>query len=77
MLIVSRKKNESILIQNNIEVVILDIQGDKVRIGIEAPNDIKIMRSELLETENVNKEATRLPNKTELKKIKDILKKHR
>ena len=77
MLIVSRKKNESILIQNNIEVVVLDIQGDKVRIGIEAPNDIKIMRSELLETENVNKEATRLPDKTELKKIKDILKKHR
>ena len=77
MLIVSRKKNESIVIQGNIEVTVFEIQGDKVRIGIEAPNDIKIMRKELLETENFNKEALQLPDKKELQKLKDILKNYR
>jgi len=77
MLIISRKKNQSIVIQGNIEVILLDMQGDKVRIGIDAPNDIKIMRKELLEAENFNKEAMQIPDKIELQKLKDILKNYR
>jgi carbon storage regulator len=74
MLIISRKKNESIIIQSNIEVAVLDVQGDKVRIGINAPDDIKIMRKELLETKVLNQDAARLPDKTDLRKLKDALK---
>lgn len=77
MLIISRKKNESVIIQGNVEVIVLDVQGEKVKIGIEAPNDIKIMRKELLETEDFNKEASHIPDKAELQKIKDILKNYR
>lgn len=74
MLIISRKKNESIMIQGGIEIFILDVQGDKVRVGIDAPNNIKIMRKELVETEAFNKEAMMIPDKTEIQKFKSILK---
>jgi carbon storage regulator len=74
MLIISRKKNESIVIQSNIEIILLDVQGDKARIGIDAPNDIKIMRKELLETEDLNKEALQLPDKADLRKLNNLLK---
>lgn len=74
MLIISRKKNEGIIINENIELTIIDIQGDKVRIGIDAPNSVKIVRKELLETANINKEAAGIQNKPDVKKLKDILK---
>jgi len=49
MLVLARKKDESILIGDNIEIVITDITEDKVKIGIEAPRHMKIFRKELLE----------------------------
>lgn len=74
MLIISRKKNDGVIIDENIELTIVDIQGDKVRIGIDAPTSVKIVRKELLETENLNKEAAQIQNKPDVKKLKDILK---
>ncbi|WP_031518052.1 carbon storage regulator CsrA [Desulfofalx alkaliphila] len=47
MLILSRKKGESIHIGNNIKVVVVDVQNDQVRLGIEAPADVDIYRSEI------------------------------
>ena len=47
MLALTRKKDEAIIINGNIEVKILDIQGDKVRIGISAPKEIEIYREEV------------------------------
>lgn len=49
MLVLSRKKNESILIRDNIRVCIVDIRGDKVRLGIEAPIDVPVHRQEVAE----------------------------
>lgn len=47
MLILTRKKEESILIGKQIAVKVLDIEGERVKIGIEAPKDMKILRKEL------------------------------
>ena len=47
MLVLSRKKNEAIVIDNDIIVTILNIQGDKVKIGIDAPDNIIVDREEI------------------------------
>ena len=47
MLVLSRKRNESIMINNNVEVTIVEIRGDKVRLGIVAPTEIPVHRREV------------------------------
>ncbi len=47
MLVLSRKKNESIVINNDITIVVVEIRGDKVRLGIEAPKEIPVHRREV------------------------------
>jgi len=49
MLILSRRKNESVIIDACIEVTIVDIKGDQVKIGIKAPRDIKVFRNEVFQ----------------------------
>lgn len=49
MLVLSRKKNESIVINDNVIVTVIDVRGDKVRIGIDAPRDVAVHRQEVLE----------------------------
>jgi carbon storage regulator len=49
MLVLSRKKNESIVINDNVVITVIDVRGDKVRIGIEAPRDVTVHRQEVLE----------------------------
>lgn len=58
MLVLSRKKNESIIINNDIIVTVVQVQGDKVRLGIEAPKDIPVHRQEI--QEKVNNEKSKL-----------------
>jgi carbon storage regulator len=48
MLVLSRMTNERIQIGDNITITITEIRGDKVRIGIDAPKDVKVMRTELI-----------------------------
>jgi len=49
MLVLSRQRDESIIISDNIVVTIVDIRGDKVRLGIEAPTEISVHRQEVFE----------------------------
>ncbi|MCH2201117.1 MAG: carbon storage regulator CsrA [Fuerstiella sp.] len=49
MLVLSRKKNESIVINDDIVVTIVEVRGDKVRLGIEAPRDVPVHRREVLD----------------------------
>jgi carbon storage regulator len=47
MLVLSRKKNESIVINDDITIVVVEIRGDKVRLGIEAPKEVPVHRREV------------------------------
>lgn len=47
MLVLSRKKNESIVINNDITIVVVEIRGDKVRLGVEAPREVPVHRREV------------------------------
>jgi carbon storage regulator len=49
MLVLSRKQNESIIINDNIVVTVVEVRGDKVRLGIEAPKEIAVHRKEVYE----------------------------
>jgi len=61
MLVLSRQRDESIMIGDNIVVTIVDIRGDKVRLGINAPSEIPVHRQEVYEAiQRENLRATRL-----------------
>ncbi|MBQ3797483.1 MULTISPECIES: carbon storage regulator CsrA [unclassified Butyrivibrio] len=70
MLALSRKKNEAIVINNNIEITVLDIRGDQIKLGIAAPKEIPIYRKEVyIQIQNENKQATDVSGIEELKKL--------
>ncbi|MDC7293568.1 MULTISPECIES: carbon storage regulator CsrA [unclassified Butyrivibrio] len=70
MLALSRKKNEAIIINNNIEITVLDIRGDQVKLGIAAPKEIPIYRKEVyLQIQQENKQATDVASLDALKKL--------
>ena len=77
MLIITRKPNESFIIGDNIEVVILEIQNDKIKLGINAPKNVQILRKELYETQISNQDAAESAEKidsVELEVINKALK---
>ena len=49
MLVLSRKKNESIVINDDITIVVVEIRGDKVRLGVEAPKEVSVHRREVFD----------------------------
>ena len=57
MLVLSRKKNESIVINNDITIVVVEIRGDKVRLGVEAPKEVPVHRREVYEAIKRNAQA--------------------
>lgn len=70
MLALSRKKNEAIVINNNIEVTILEVKGDQVKIGISAPKEVPVYRKEVyVQIQNANKEAVSVEGMDALKNL--------
>ncbi len=63
MLVLSRKKNESIVINNDITIVVVEIRGDKVRLGVEAPKEVPVHRREVYDAIRRNElaEGDKLP----------------
>ena len=57
MLVLSRQKDESIIIGDDVEITIVDVRGDKVRLGINAPRSISVHRKEIYEAIQREKEA--------------------
>ena len=49
MLVLTRLKNQSIVVGNDITITVLDVDGERVRIGIDAPRSLRIMRAEILD----------------------------
>jgi carbon storage regulator len=71
MLVLSRHRDESIMIGDDVVVTIVDIRGDKVRLGIEAPNDIPVHRQEVYEAiKRENRKASHI-QPAELRGLKD------
>ena len=70
MLALSRKKNEALIINNNVEITILEIKGEQVKIGISAPKDVPIYRKEVYaQIQDANKEAVSTDGMAALKKL--------
>ena len=74
MLILTRKENEKILIDEDIEISVVEIKGNKVKIGINAPEEIEILREEVYESvkeENIEATQKRTFGIDKLKKLKN------
>lgn len=70
MLALTRKKGESLVINNNIEVTILEIRGDQIKLGISASRDVSIYRKEVyLQIQEENKAALETNNAEALKNL--------
>ena len=58
MLALSKKKNEALVINNNVEITILEIKGEQVKLGISAPREVPVYRKEVyVQIQDANKEA--------------------
>lgn len=71
MLALSRKKDEAIVINNNVEITIIEIKGDQVKLGISAPKSVPIYRKEVyLQIQEANKAAA---NAGAMEALKNLL----
>jgi len=70
MLALSRKKNEALVINNNIEITVLEIKGEQVKLGISAPKEIPVYRKEVyIQIQEANKEAMNADSLVSLKNL--------
>ena len=81
MLVLSRRIGETIVVDEKIEITVVDVQGDMVKIGINAPRDISIFRQEIYQeiqaenlraSQNLNKNKDGLEKMKKFKQTKDI-----
>lgn len=72
MLALSRKKDEAIVINNDVEITVIEIKGDQVKLGITAPKSVPIYRKEVyVQIQEANKEAAN--SMTDVEALKNLL----
>ena len=70
MLALSRKKNEALVINNNVEVTVLEIKGEQVKLGITAPREVPVYRKEVyVQIQDSNKEAVNVDGMEALRNL--------
>ena len=70
MLALSRKKNEALVINNNVEITVLEIKGEQVKLGISAPREVPVYRKEVYaQIQDSNKEAVDAESMEALKNL--------
>lgn len=70
MLALSRKKNEALVLNNNIEITILEIKGEQVKLGITAPKDVPVYRKEVyIQIQEANKASANTDGMASLKEL--------
>lgn len=70
MLALTRKKGEALVINNNVEITILEIRGDQIKIGVNAPKEVPVYRKEVyLQIQKENKASVAEDKMTELKNL--------
>ena len=74
MLILRRKTGESLILNDNIKITVLESGADGVRLAIDAPKQVQILREELVEATKANQEAVAAIDKEKLEKLKGMLK---
>ena len=74
MLVIGRKVGEALMIGDHIRINIVSVSGDKVTVAIDAPKEIKILREELLETIQANKESTLKIERSGYQNIAELIK---
>ena len=73
MLILSRRKDESVIIDGRIEVAVVDIKGDQVKLGIKAPRDVKVFRNEVFQAiQEQNRAAASAPTDLPVLDLPDL-----
>jgi carbon storage regulator len=76
MLVLSRKPNESIIIGDNVEVKVVEVRGEQVKLGITAPRDIPVHRKEIYEAiQKQNKNSATQTKQANLEKLSQLFKK--
>ncbi len=70
MLALSRKKNEAIIVNNNVEITILEVKGDQVKLGITAPREVPVYRKEVyVQIQEANRDAASAEGMAALKNL--------
>ncbi len=70
MLALSRKKNEALIINNNVEITVLEIKGEQVKLGISAPREVPVYRKEVyVQIQDANKESVNIDGMEALKNL--------
>lgn len=70
MLALSRKKNEALIVNNNIEITVLEIKGEQVKLGISAPKEVPVYRKEVyVQIQKANQEAVSMEGLSALQNL--------
>ena len=77
MLVISRKLGESIMLGDDIEIKIAEVSGERIKLAIDAPREVLVLRKELHETNLLNQQANRQLPKEQMSQLAKVLQQHK